>query len=181
MKKSPSILLFAMLQSPNNTYDSIYLSNYALLNMVETLKRVEGVGDAMIFGAKDYSIRVWLDPSKLSKYSLATTDVIAVIKEQNNQYAAGKLQLNQLQNKQMYTYTIQTPERFDDPVQFANIVIRSNPDGSSLKLKDVATIELGASNYSMQTRLNNAPSLPIGVFLQSEANALESAAAIKKH
>lgn len=81
----------------------------------------------------------------------------------------------------MYTYTIQTPERFDDPVQFANIVIRSNPDGSSLKLKDVATIELGASNYSMQTRLNNAPSLPIGVFLQSEANALESAAAIKKH
>ena len=179
-EKSPSILLFAMLQSPNNTYDSIYLSNYALLNMVETLKRVEGVGDAMIFGAKDYSIRVWLDPSKLSKYSLATTDVIAVIKEQNNQYAAGKIAAEPIANKQMYTYTIQTPERFDDPVQFANIVIRSNPDGSSLKLKDVATIELGASNYSMQTRLNNSPSLPIGVFLQSEANALESAAAIKK-
>ncbi|QKF73485.1 RND family efflux system, inner membrane transporter, AcrB family [Aliarcobacter faecis] len=179
-EKSPSILLFAMLQSPNKTYDSLYLSNYALLNMVETLKRVEGVGDAMIFGAKDYSIRIWIDPAKLSKYSLATTDVITAIQEQNNQYAAGKIGAEPLENKQMYTYTIRTPDRFSDPNQFSNIVIRANEDGSSLKLKDVATVELGASSYGVQTRLNNSPSIPIGVFLQSGANALDTAKAIKK-
>lgn len=179
-ERSPSILQFIMLQSPNNTYDSIYLSNYALLNLVETLKRVKGVGDAMIFGAKDYSIRVWIDPSKLSKYSLATTDVIAAIREQNNQYAAGKVAAEPIANKQMYTYTIQTPSRFENPTQFGNIVIRANEDGSSLKLKDVATIELGASDYSVTTRLNDAPSIPIGIFLQSGANSLETADAIKK-
>lgn len=179
-ERSPSILLFAMLQSPNKTYDSLYLSNYALLNMVETLKRVEGVGDAMIFGAKDYSIRIWIDPAKLSKYSLATTDVITAIQEQNNQYAAGKIGAEPLENKQMYTYTIRTPDRFSDPNQFSNIVIRANEDGSSLKLKDVATVELGASSYGVQTRLNNSPSIPIGVFLQSGANALDTAKAIKK-
>lgn len=125
-EKSPSILLFAMLQSPNKTYDSLYLSNYALLNLVETLKRVNGVGDAMIFGAKDYSIRIWIDPAKLSKYSLATTDVITAIQEQNNQYAAGKIGAEPLENKQMYTYTIKTPDRFSDPKQFSNIVIRAD-------------------------------------------------------
>lgn len=179
-ERSPSILMFAMLQSPNNTYDSIYLSNYALLNLVESLKRVKGVGDAMIFGAKDYSIRIWMDPLKLSKYSLATTDVISAIKEQNNQYAAGKIAAEPIAQKQMYTYTIKTPQRFENPSQFGNIVIRANEDGSTLKLKDIATIELGASDYSVQTRLNSSPSIPIGVFLQSGANSLETADAIKK-
>ena len=179
-ERSPSILMFAMLQSPNNTYDNIYLSNYALLNLVESLKRVKGVGDAMIFGAKDYSIRIWMDPLKLSKYSLATTDVITAIKEQNNQYAAGKIAAEPIAQKQMYTYTIQTPQRFENPSQFGDIVIRANEDGSTLKLKDIATIELGASDYSVQTRLNGSPSIPIGVFLQSGANSLETASAIKK-
>ena len=179
-ERSPSILMFAMLQSPNNTYDSIYLSNYALLNLVESLKRVKGVGDAMIFGAKDYSIRIWMDPLKLSKYSLATTDVISAIKEQNNQYAAGKIAAEPIEQKQMYTYTIRTPQRFENPEQFGNIVIRANEDGSSLRLKDIATVELGASDYSVQTRLNSSPSIPIGVFLQSGANSLETADAIKK-
>ncbi|MGB0989422.1 MAG: efflux RND transporter permease subunit [Halarcobacter sp.] len=179
-ERSPSILMFIMLQSPNDTYDSVYLSNYALLNMVESLKRVNGVGDAIIFGAKDYSIRIWMDPSKLSKYSLATTDVIAAIKEQNNQYAAGKIAAEPIANKQMYTYTIQTPKRFENANQFGDIVIRANEDGSSLKLKDVASIELGAADYSVETRLNNAASIPIGIFLQSGANALETADAIKR-
>ncbi|OCL93405.1 efflux RND transporter permease subunit [Arcobacter porcinus] len=178
-ESSPSILLFAMLQSPNNTYDSIYLSNYAVLNIIETLKRVNGVGDAVVFGAKDYSIRIWLDPEKLTKFNLTTTDVISVVKEQNNQYAAGKIAAEPIANKQMYTYTIQTPERFNEPSQFSNIIIRSNPDGSSLKLKDIATIELGSADYSMQTKLNGSPSVPMGIFLQSEANALETADAIK--
>lgn len=179
-ERSPSILQFIMLNSPSNTYDTTYLSNYALMNIVDDLKRINGVGDAMIFGAKDYAIKVWIDPLKLSKYSLTTTDIINVIKEQNNQYSAGKIAAEPIKEKQMFTYTIQTPERLSTPEQFSNIVVRSNEDGSSLMLRDVATIELGSSSYNMITKLNNAPAIPIGIFLQSGSNALETAKAVKK-
>ena len=179
-ERSPSILQFIMLNSPSNTYDTTYLSNYALMNIVDDLKRVNGVGDAMIFGAKDYAIKIWIDPLKLSKYSLTTTDIIKVIKEQNNQYSAGKIAAEPIKEKQMFTYTIQTPERLSSPEQFGDIVIRANEDGSSLMLKDVANIELGSSSYDMVTKLNNSPAIPIGIFLQSGSNALETAKAVKK-
>jgi multidrug efflux pump len=179
-ERSPSILQFIMLNSPSNTYDTTYLSNYALMNIVDDLKRVNGVGDAMIFGAKDYAIKVWIDPTKLFKYSLSTTDIINVIKEQNNQYSAGKIGAEPIKDKQMFTYTIRTPERMNNPEQFGAIVIRANEDGSSLLLKDVATIELGSSSYDVVTKLNNAPAIPIGIFLQSGSNALETARAVKR-
>ena len=179
-ERSPSILQFVMLYSPSNMYNTTYLSNYALMNIVDDLKRVKGVGDAMIFGAKDYAIKVWIDPLKLSKFSLATTDIINAIKEQNNQYSAGKIGAEPIKDKQMFTYTIQTPQRLSTPEQFSNIVIRANEDGSSLLLKDVATIELGSSSYDVVTKLNNAPAIPIGLFLQSGSNALETANAVKK-
>ena len=179
-ERSPSILQFVMLYSPSDMYDNTYLSNYALMNIADDLKRVNGVGDAIIFGAKDYSIRVWIDPSKLAKYSLTTTDVINVIKEQNYQYSAGKIAAEPIKDKQMFTYTIQTPERMSDPEEFSNIIIRANEDGSSLLLKDVANIELGSSSYDMVTELNDAPAIPIGIFLQSGSNALETAKAVKK-
>ena len=179
-ERSPSILQFIMLHSPEKTYDTTYLSNYALMNIVDDLKRVSGVGDAMIFGAQDYAIKVWIDPLKLSKYKLTTTDVINVIKEQNYQYSAGKIAAEPIKEKQMFTYTIQTPERLSSPEQFGDIVIRANEDGSSLMLKDVANIELGSSSYDMVTKLNNSPAIPIGIFLQSGSNALETAKAVKK-
>ena len=179
-ERSPSILQFIMLYSPEKTYDTTYLSNYALMNIVDDLKRVNGVGDAIIFGAKDYAIKIWIDPLKLSKYSLTTTDIIKVIKEQNNQYSAGKIAAEPIKEKQMFTYTIQTPERLSSPEQFGDIVIRANEDGSSLMLKDVANIELGSSSYDMVTKLNNSPAIPIGIFLQSGSNALETAKAVKK-
>ena len=179
-ERSPSMLQVIMLYSPDNTHDITYLSNYALMNIVDDLKRVSGVGDAMIFGAKDYAIKVWIDPLKLSKYKLTTTDVINVIKEQNYQYSAGKIAAEPIKEKQMFTYTIQTPERLSSPEQFGDIVIRANEDGSSLMLKDVANIELGSSSYDMVTKLNNSPAIPIGIFLQSGSNALETAKAVKK-
>ena len=179
-ERSPSVLQYIMLYSPSNMYDTTYLSNYALMNIVDELKRVKGVGDAEIFGAKDYAIKVWIDPAKLSKYSLTTTDLINVIKEQNNQYSAGKIAAEPIKDKQMFTYTIQTPQRLSSPEEFGQIIIRANEDGSALKLKDVATIELGSSSYDMFTKLNNAPAVPIGIFLQSGANALETAKAVKK-
>ena len=179
-ERSPSVLQYIMLYSPSNMYDTTYLSNYALMNIVDDLKRVKGVGDAAIFGQKDYAIKVWIDPSKLSKYSLTTNDLISVIKEQNNQYSAGKIAAEPIKDKQMFTYTIQTPQRLSSPEEFGEIVIRANADGSSLKLKDVATLELGSSTYDMFTKLNNAPAVAVGIFLQSGANALETAQAVKK-
>ena len=177
---SPSMLQVIMLYSPENTHDITYLSNYALMNIVDDLKRINGVGDATIFGAKDYAIRIWIDPLKLSKYKLTTSDVISVIKEQNNQYSAGKIAQEPIKEKQMFTYTIQTPERLSDPLQFSEIIIKANEDGSSLKLKDVANIELGSSSYDMVTKLNDAPAIPVAIFLQSGANALETARAVEK-
>ncbi len=179
-EKSPSMLQVIMLHSPKKTHDVTYLSNYALMNIVDDLKRVQGVGDATILGAKDYAIRVWIDPLKLSKYGLTTTDLIGAIKEQNAQYAAGKIAEEPIKNKQMFTYTIQTPSRFSDVKEFGEVIVRANGDGSNLKLKDVATIELGSQKYNMTTKLNDAPAIPIAIFLQSGANALETAKAVEK-
>jgi multidrug efflux pump len=179
-ERSPSMLQVIMLYSPDEMYDITYLSNYNLMNIVDDIKRVKGVGDATIFGAKDYAIRVWIDPLKLSQYALTTTDVITAIREQNAQYAAGKIAEEPINNKQMFTYTIQTPERLSNPQEFGDIIIRANEDGSALKVKDVATVELGSSSYNMNTKLNNAPASPIAIFLQSGANALETARAVEK-
>ncbi len=179
-ERSPSMLQVIMLYSPDNMFDTTYLSNYALMNIVDDLKRINGVGDATIFGQKDYAIRVWIDPLKLSKYSLTTNDIANAIKEQNNQYSAGKIAQEPIKEKQMFTYTIQTPQRLSDPLEFGEIIIRANKDGSSLKLKDVSTVELGSSSYEVSPKLNNAPAIPIGIFLQSGANALDTAKAVEK-
>ncbi len=179
-ERSPSVLMFGMLYSPHMTHDTTYLSNYALINIADEIKRVNGVGDAIIFGAKDYSIRVWIDPKKLSLYKLTPQDVISAIKEQNEQYAAGKFASEPLKEKQMFTYTILSQERLSSPDDFGKIIISSKSDGGALRLKDVATIELGSSSYNLTTKLDGSPAIPIGVFLQSGANALDTADGVKE-
>ena len=179
-ERSPDMLQVIILNSPDNSRDITFLSNYALMNITDDLKRVKGVGDVQIFGANDYAIRVWIDPLKLKKYSLTVSDLISSIREQNEQYAAGKIAAEPVSGREMFTYTIETPSRMSDPLQFSNIIVRSNPDGSALKLKDVATVELGSKNYDMKKKLNNSPAVPMGIFLQSEANAIETAAEIRK-
>lgn len=179
-EKSPDMLQVIILHSPDKSKDVTYLSNYALMNVVDDLKRVKGVGDVSIFGAKDYSMRVWIDPLKLKKYSLTVNDLISAIREQNEQYAAGKLSSEPLSGKEMFTYTLQTPNRMSDVSEFSNIIIRATEEGSSLKLKDVATLELGSQSYDMKNKLNNSPAVPIIVFLQSGANAMETAKEVRK-
>ena len=179
-ERSPDMLQVVILNSPKQTRDITYISNYALMNIVDDLKRVKGVGDVRIFGAKDYSMRVWIDPLKLKKYSLTVNDLVTSIREQNEQYAAGKLAQEPISSQMMFTYTLETPQRMSDPEEFSNILIKSNEDGSSLKLKDVATIELGSQSYSMKTKLNNSPAIPMGIFLQSDANAIETAKVIRE-
>ncbi len=179
-ERSPDMLQVIILHSPDQSRDITYLSNYALMNITDDLKRVKGVGDVQIFGAKDYAIRIWIDPLKLKKYSLTVNDLITAVREQNEQYAAGKIAAEPVSGKEMFTYTLETPARLSDPLEFSNIIVRSNPDGSALKLKDVATVELGSQSYDMKTKLNNSPAIPMGVFLQSGANAIETAKEIRK-
>ena len=179
-ERSPDMLQVVILNSPKQTRDITYISNYALMNIADDLKRIKGVGDVRIFGAKDYSIRIWIDPLKLKKYSLTVTDLVAAVREQNEQYSAGKLSAEPVSGQEMFTYTLETPERMSDPEQFANIIIKSNEDGSALKLKDVANIELGSQSYSMRTKLNDSPAIPMGIFLQSDANAIETAQAVRE-
>ena len=179
-ERSPDMLQVVILHSPDKSKDITYLSNYALMNITDDLKRVRGVGDVQIFGAKDYAIRVWIDPLKLKKYALSVNDLIVAIREQNEQYAAGKIAAEPLAGHEMFTYTLETPQRFSDPLEFSNIIIRTNSDTSALRLKDVATVELGSQSYDMKTKLNNSPAIPMGIFLQSGANAIDTAKAIRK-
>jgi multidrug efflux pump len=179
-EKSPDMLQVIILNSPKQTRDVTFLSNYALMNVVDSLKRVKGIGDVVIFGAKDYSMRIWIDPLKLKKYSLTVNDLVVAVREQNEQYAAGKLSAEPVSGSEMFTYTIETPSRFSEPSEFSEIVIRANEDGSALKLKDVATIELGSQSYDMKNKLNNAPAVPVAVFLQSGANAIETAKEVRE-
>ncbi|MBE0515017.1 multidrug efflux RND transporter permease subunit [Sulfurimonas sp.] len=179
-EKSPDMLQVIILNSPKQTRDVTFLSNYALMNVVDSLKRVKGVGDVIIFGAKDYSMRIWIDPLKLKKYSLTVNDLVVAVREQNEQYAAGKLSAEPVSKSEMFTYTIETPSRFNEPSEFSEIIIRANENGSALKLKDVATIELGSQSYDMKNKLNNSPAVPVAVFLQSGANAIETAKGVRE-
>ncbi|MGC9351739.1 MAG: efflux RND transporter permease subunit, partial [Sulfurovum sp.] len=179
-ERSPSMLLVSLFYSPDESRDTTYLSNYALINVTDDLKRIKGVGDVVIFGAKDYAIRVWIDPEKLALYDLTPKDVITAVREQNAQYAAGQFGAEPLDEKQMFTYTILAQERMSDPKEFGEIILRSQRDGASLKLKDVATVELGAQNYNLISKLDKVPAIPVALFLQSGANALETAEAAKR-
>lgn len=179
-ESSPSMLLVAVIYSPNNTHDTTFLSNYALINIADEIKRVNGVGDATIFGAKDYSIRLWIDPKKLASYQLTPQDVISAVKDQNEQYAAGKFASEPLSEKQMFTYTILSQDRMATPDEFGNIIISAKKDGGTLRVKDVATVELGSNSYNLITKLDKSPAIPIAVFLQSDANALDTAEGVKK-
>ncbi|MDD3499720.1 MAG: multidrug efflux RND transporter permease subunit [Sulfurovum sp.] len=179
-ERSPSMLLVSLFYSPDKSRDTTYLSNYALVNVTDDLKRVKGVGDVVIFGAKDYSIRVWIDPEKLALYGLTPKDVIDAVREQNAQYAAGQFGAEPLDEKQMFTYTILAQERMSDPREFNDIILRSQKDGAALRLKDVATVELGAQSYSLVSKLDKVPAIPVALFLQSGANALETAKEAKR-
>ncbi|MDB5478664.1 MAG: hydrophobe/amphiphile efflux family protein [Alphaproteobacteria bacterium] len=172
-KRSSSILAVVNIYSPGGVYDPIYVSNYALLNVIDEIKRLPGVGDATLFGAKDYSMRVWLRPDKLAEYKLTPADVAIAIQEQNSQFAAGQFGQEPMKNPGAFTYTVSTQGRFVDAKQFEDIILRSDAQGATLRLKDVARVELGAQDYSFSATFNGQSSVPIGVYLQPGANALE--------
>ena len=179
-KQSSNLLLMISLLSPKNTYDELYMANYATVNIVDKLKRVTGVGNITLFSDKEYSMRIWLKPDQLVKYNLTPTDVLNAISEQNSQFAIGRLNETPSSNSQAYTYTITTEGRLDKISDFENIILKSNTDGSSLKLKNVAKIELGSNSYNGNTTQNSQEVVPIGINLQSGANAVQTAKLIKE-
>ncbi len=159
-------------------YDTTYLSNYALINIMDDLKRIPGVGGVWLFGARDYSIRIWLKPDKMAQLGLTAADIAAAVRSQNMQYAAGKLGQPPVGEDTGRVYSLIVKGRLDNPEQFGNIILRANPDGSSLRLKDVAKVELGALTYEFTGKKNGMLSVPIVVNLQSGANAIATADAI---
>ena len=178
-KKSSDILQVVTLYSPDNSKDPVFISNYALINVIDELKRLPGVGDVSQFGSKNYSMRIWLRPDKLAQYDLTPTDVVNAIREQNSQFAAGSFGQQPLQTPQDFTYTVTTQGRFKDPKEFESVILRSDATGASLRLGDVARIELGAQDYSLVTSLNGQQNAAFGVYLQPGANALDTAEAVQ--
>ncbi|WP_047238573.1 efflux RND transporter permease subunit, partial [Chromobacterium subtsugae] len=178
-KKSATILQVVSLFSPDNSHDTLFISNYALLNVVDELKRVQGVGDVVNFAGQDYSMRIWLKPDKLAQLKLTPSDVAAAIREQNSQFAAGKLGAEPTPQKLDFTYTVTTKGRLSEPEEFENIIVRANPDGSAVKLKDVARVELGALSYDFHGKHNGKATIPIGIFLAPGANQLATAQAVE--
>ncbi len=178
-QKSNSILQVISMQSTSEEYDTLYVSNYALLNVLDEIKRIKGVGSATLFANQDYSMRIWLSPDRLAEYNLTPQDVIAAVQEQNSQFAAGQFGQQPMDEYQPYTYSVNTKGRLVDEKEFGEIILKSDEEGGMLRLKDVARIELGAQDYSVSATFNGEKAVAFAVYLQPGANALETAELVK--
>ncbi|MDX9701609.1 MAG: multidrug efflux RND transporter permease subunit [Candidatus Auribacterota bacterium] len=179
-KQTTNIALMVNLMSPDNRYDQAYLSNYINIYLKDKLMRVPGVSSITVFGGKDFSMRVWLDPNLLKARKLTTVDVLNAIREQNIQVAAGKIGAPPTPDTQLFQYTIRTLGRLSDAEEFKDIIIKTTEDNRIVRLKDVATIELGAEDYSAEAQCNGQPSIMMGIFQLPSANSLEVAANVRK-
>ncbi len=178
-KSSANFLVVAALYSPDDRYDALFISNYAAQNVLDPIKRVPGTTNVQIFGAKDYAMRLWLRPDRMAQLGITVGDISSAVSEQNAQYAAGKIGAPP-NNTEELTLTVTAKGRLLEPEQFENIVIRSGAKGSVVRLKVETRVELGSKDYNFYGRVNGHPSVPIGVFLQTGANALETRAAVEK-
>lgn len=178
-KRSLDILLVVGFTSNDPRYDTLFLSNFLTVNMLDALRRVPGVADATIFGPRDYSMRIWLKPDRMAQLGVTATDVANALRAQNAQYAAGRIGTEPALEGQAITYTVTARGRLLDPEEFGNIILRSRPAGGILRLKDVARIQLGAQQYDAFATVDGNPSIGVGVFLQSGANALDVANAVR--
>jgi len=170
---SPDLTMVVHLPSPDKRYDMLYLSNYALLNIKDELARLGGVGDVQLFGMGDYSLRVWLDPNKTASRNLTATDVVTAIREQNRQVAAGALGAPPAPNAQAFQLSINTQGRLVNEEEFENIIIRSGANGEITRLKDIARVELGSSQYALRSLLDNQPAVAIPIFQRPGSNAIQ--------
>ncbi len=178
-QRSTDILGVITFISPKGTRDRSFLSNYVSRNITDALVRIDGVSDVFIFGEFEYSMRIWLDPDRLTARGLTADDVIAAIRQQNVQAAAGAIGTSPNISGQQFQYTLTSKGRLDDPAEFKNIIIRSNQQGGLVRVKDVARVELGGKTYATDSSINGQPNLAIGVYRSSDANALDTMNAVR--
>ncbi|KOC89287.1 multidrug efflux RND transporter permease subunit OqxB [Winslowiella iniecta] len=178
-KQSPTMTLVVHLSSPSGKYDSLYLRNYATLKVKDELARLPGVGQIQIFGAGEYAMRVWLDPNKVAARGLTASDVIASMQEQNVQVSAGQLGAEPMPSQSDFLLSINAQGRLENEEQFGNIILKTTTDGSIVRLRDVARIEMGSGSYALRSQLNNQDAVGIGVFQAPGANAIDLSNAVR--
>ncbi len=179
-KKSAALLQVINLYSPKNTYDAVYLSNYATINVIDTLARIKGVGQVVLFGPLNYSLRIWLDPDRLTELNLTPNDVITAVQSQNVQAALGRIGAAPVSSEQQVQINIKTTGRLTRPEEFANIILRANPDGSVVRVSDVARVEMGAQSQDRYSRYNGAPAAALGIYQSPGSNAVEVAKQVRE-
>jgi HAE1 family hydrophobic/amphiphilic exporter-1 len=178
-KSAASPLMILALTSPNKTYDKIFLANYAYINLVDELLRLPGIGIVQVYGAGQYAMRLWVNPDQLAKLGITVSDIIAAIQKQNNVNPAGQIGGPPIPRGMKFTYTVRAQGRLSTPEEFGNIVLRTNQDGSFVRVKDVARIELGAQTYNLESRLNGQPAAALGLYQLPGSNAVEASNAVR--
>ena len=178
-KMSPTLTLVVHMFSPHGKYDSLYLRNYATLKVKDELARLPGVGQIQIFGAGEYAMRVWLDPNKVAARGLTASDVVSAMQEQNVQVSAGQLGAKPLKKQSDFLLSINTQGRLESEEQFGNIILKTADDGTLVRLRDVARIEMGSGSYALRSQLNNKDAVGIGIFQAPGANAIDLSNAVR--
>ncbi len=179
-KSTAAPLMLIALYSPNNLYDNIFLANYGIININDALTRIPGVASVTVFGAGQYAMRCWVNPNKLASLSITVPEIINAIQAQNTVNPAGQIGSEPVPQGQQFTYTVRAPGRLPSAEEFGQIIVRAQPDGGILRLKDVARIELGAQTYALQGRLNGKPAALLAVYQLPGTNAVQTAAGIRK-
>src|SRR5262249_52123247 len=174
-KRSSALLQVVALTSPGGRYDQLFLSNYATINIVDSLKRVTGIGDVSLFTPADYSMKVWLDTDKMTRFKLTPNDIATALKRQNIQAAVGRIGAQPALPDQRFQLNIQTKGRLTTVEEFENVVVRANPDGSFVRLRDVARVELAARSSDSLGRQDGSPATVLGVYQSPGGNAIQSA------
>src|SRR5437016_2618882 len=181
VKKSVTApLMLVSLYSPNGTYDNIFLANYGYINLFDQLTRLPGIGSVQIFGAGQYAMRLWVKPDQLAKLGITVPDIISAVQKQNNVNPAGQVGGEPIPSGQKFTYTVRAQGRLQTPQEFGEIVVRANPDGSFVRVKDIARIDLGAQSYNLKGRLNGQPAAVLACYQLPGSNAVKAAQGVRK-
>ena len=173
-------LMIITIYSPNSTYDNIFLANYSYINLADELTRVNGIARVLVFGAGQYAMRVWVEPDKLAKLNVTVPQIINAVQVQNNVNPSGQIGGEPVPAGQEFTYTVRAPGRLETAEQFGNIILRANPDGTVLKMKDVARLELGAQTYNLTGRFNGKPAAILAIYQLPGSNAVQAAKDVRK-
>jgi HAE1 family hydrophobic/amphiphilic exporter-1 len=179
-KSTTAPLMLVSLYSPKGTYDNIFLANYGYINLFDQLTRLPGIGNVQIFGAGQYAMRLWVKPDQLAKLGITVPDIITAVQKQNNVNPAGQIGGEPIPSGQKFTYTVRAQGRLQTPEEFGEIVVRANPDGSFVRVKDIARIDLGAQTYNLRGRLNGQPAAILALYQLPGTNAVKAAQSVRK-